>query len=416
MKYLKQEHQAISTILSFALIPLSGFATDIYLPSLPSMATDLSVSNTAVQFSLIIFMVSSGISQLFVGSLLDSFGRYRLGIMALLVFVLASFTIAVTDNIYLIYLMRVIHGITIAIIVVGKRAYFVDRFSGDKLKHFTSLFSIIWATAPIIAPFLGGYLQVAFGWESNFYFLGILTALILCLELIYGGETLKHLQPFNLNRIARVYYTTIKTADFSLGLIIIGLCYAMLMVYGMTGPFIIEHVFNYSPVITGYCSLLSGVALMIGGMVSKTFIRKPLTRKIRIGIVLQLLCAIGLIAGSSFFQNIFFLMTMVLVIHLLSGFLFNNFFSYCLGRFSTNAGIASGITGGSMYIITSIFSYGVINALNIKSMALLGFGYLVLNLLIAVFFLLFNKVKRTDTLVNNRQASFLPGDSKPAVI
>jgi DHA1 family bicyclomycin/chloramphenicol resistance-like MFS transporter len=123
MRIIKENHRGLSTILSFALIPISGFATDIYIPSLPAMATELHVTNTAVQLSLVIFMISGGISQLFVGSLLDSFGRFRLNIIALITFALACFVIAMTHNIYLIYLMRVIHGISVATIVVGKRAY-----------------------------------------------------------------------------------------------------------------------------------------------------------------------------------------------------------------------------------------------------------------------------------------------------
>src|ERR1700748_2070470 len=137
MEIIQHKHQRIRTILSFALIPLSGFATDIYVPSLPSMASQLHVSNSSVQLTLLLFMASSGISQLFVGSLLDSFGRFRLGITALIVFALANFTIAISHDIYVIYAMRILHGITVATIVVGKRAYFVDTFTGDKLKHYT---------------------------------------------------------------------------------------------------------------------------------------------------------------------------------------------------------------------------------------------------------------------------------------
>lgn len=183
MRIIKENHQGLSTILAFALLPISGFATDVYIPSLPAMARQLHVSNAAVQLSIVVFMVSSGLTQVFVGSLLDSFGRFRIGFSALLVFTLASFTIALSHNIYLIYVMRALQGIAVAFIVVGKRAYFMDIFSGDKLKHYTSLFSIIWATAPILAPFIGGYLQTSFGWQSNFYFLGGLTLVIMILEL-----------------------------------------------------------------------------------------------------------------------------------------------------------------------------------------------------------------------------------------
>lgn len=393
MRTIKENHQGISTILSFALIPISGFATDIYIPSLPAMADELHVSNTAVQLSLVIFMVSSGISQLFVGSLLDSFGRFRLNIAALITFALACFVIAGTSNIYVIYLMRVVHGVSVAMITVGKRAYFVDVFSGEKLKHYISMFSIIWATAPIIAPFLGGYLQDTFGWESNFYFLGGFTLVIMVLELIYGGESLRHFQKFELRSIIRIYADTVRTTDYTLGLMVIGLCYSMLMVYGMASPFIIEHVFNLSPVITGYCSLLSGVALMMGGMISKALINRSFQKKINFAIALQVVVALTMLMVSGYIANLYVMMIFVLLIHLVSGFVFNNFFSYCLGRFSKNAGIASGITGGSLYIITSLFSSGIINVLHITSQLYLGFAYIVLIILLVFTIYLFTKAR-----------------------
>lgn len=393
MEIIQQNHQRIRTILSFALIPLSGFATDIYVPSLPSMASQLNVSNSAVQLTLVLFMASSGISQLFVGSLLDSFGRFRLGVAAMIVFALANFTIALSHDIYVIYAMRILHGITVAIIVVGKRAYFVDTFSGDKLKHYTSLFSIVWATAPIVAPFLGGYLQASFGWQSNFYFLGIFTLVIVALEFAYGGESLKTFHPFKLKSILEVYTGMIRTVDFSVGLVILALCYSMLVVFGMTSPFIIEHVFHYSPVITGYCALLSGVALMAGGIISKALIRQPLTKKIVVAVSLQLLFAGAMIASSGLASNLFIMMPFVLVVHLLAGFIFNNIFSYCLGRFSKNAGVASGVTGGSMYVMTSILSYGLVNIVPIRNQGLLGGAYLTLAVLIYMAFALFRKAQ-----------------------
>jgi DHA1 family bicyclomycin/chloramphenicol resistance-like MFS transporter len=393
MQYIKERHQQISTLLSFSLIPLSGFATDIYIPSLPSMADHLQVSSSAVQLTLVLFMVSAGISQLFVGSLLDSFGRFRLGMAALAAFTLSSIAIALSDTIYMIYAMRVVQGISVALIVVGKRAYFMDRFSGDTLKNYTSLFSIIWATAPIIAPFIGGYLQSSFGWASNFYFLGMLTLVIGLLELKYGGESLRQFQPFKFKPITEVYQSMLRTTDFTLALVIISLCYAMLLVFGMTSPFIIEHVFHYSPVVAGYCSLLSGVALLIGGIISKSLIRKSLTRKIIIAVTLQLGFAVSMIIAGGYASSLYTMMSFVLAIHLVSGFIFNNLFSYCLGRFSKNAGIASGITGGLMYVMASFSSYSLVDIVNIKSQAMLGLAYLLLVILILAFFILFYRAR-----------------------
>jgi len=381
MRIIKENHQGISTVLAFALIPLSGFATDIYIPSLPAMAGNLGVNAAAVQLTLVLFMLSSGIGQLFVGSLLDSFGRFRLSMASLLIFALASFTIALSHSIYLIYTMRVVQGLTVALIVVGKRAYFMDIYSGTKLKHYTSLFSIIWATSPIVAPFLGGYLESLFGWQSNFYFLGIATTILFALEFIFSGESLKNKSPFRFKNIVNVYFSTLKTSDFTLGLIMISFSYAMLVVYGMTAPFIIEHVFHYQPVITGYCALVSGVALMTGGIVSKLMIDIPLNKKLLTGIVLQILVAIFMTVDAGVISNLATLITFTAFVHLLSGFLFNNLFAYCLGRFKNNAGIISGITGGGLFILTALISYGTVSMITIKNQELLGAAYLVFALI-----------------------------------
>ena len=396
MRYLKENHNGISTILSLALIPISGFATDIYVPSLPAMASYFSVSTNAIQLSLIIFMVSAGLSQLFVGSLLDSFGRFRLNIAALVIFALASFAIAMTHTILVVYAMRVIQGITVATIVVGKRAYFVDLFSGEKLRNYTSMFSIIWATAPIVAPFLGGYLQEAFGWSSNFWLLGGMTLAILVLELCYGGESLQQFQPFRLQSIVGVYGNMIRTSDFALGLFMLGLSYGMLVLYGLSSPFIIEHVYHLSPVVTGYCALLSGVSLMLGGITSRALIQYPFRKKIIVAILSQFIIGGLMVIISGIYSSIWVMMPFVLLLHMGAGFIFNNFFSYCLGRFDKNAGIASGITGGSMYIITSAFSYGIVNAIAIKDQMMLGAAYLVLVVLMSIVFILFVKTTATQ--------------------
>jgi DHA1 family bicyclomycin/chloramphenicol resistance-like MFS transporter len=394
MKHIQEKNQGIVTIISFALIPLSGFATDVYLPSLPSMASAFHVSGEAIQASLLIFLVSGGLSQLFVGSLLDSFGRYRLSTASLIVFSIASFIITQYPNIYVLYSMRIVHGITVAIIVVSKRAYFLDTFKGDQLKNYTSLFSIIWATAPIIAPFIGGYLQSSYGWEANFYFLGILTLVILAFDLIFGGESLKQFQRFKARPILNVYASMLKTGDYVLGLLIIALSYSMLIVFGMTSPFIIEHLYHYSPVVTGYGALLSGVALMSGGIISKSMLSRPLDKKIPVAIGIQFAVATGMIAVTHFYAaNIYTLLLFVLLLNVTAGFIFNNLFAYSLGRFSGNAGILSGFTGGGMFVITSILSYGVVNALSVKNQELLSVAYLALICGNAIAFTLFQKYR-----------------------
>jgi MFS family permease len=281
---VKDEHKPIATILAFALLPLSGFATDIYIPSLPGMAATLHVGSIQVQFTLTLFLISYGVTQLFIGSLLDSFGRYQISMFCLLLFTAASIMIANTQSIYMIYLMRVVHGATVGGIIVAKRAYFIDMFTGEKLTHYLSLFSIIWSTGPIVAPFIGGYLETAFGWKSNFYFLALFAMVLFALEYVYSGESLSAFSAFNIKKVAKTYVNMIGTLSFTLGLVMIGLAYCMVMIYNMTGPFIIEHRLHLSPVVTGYSSLILGLAWMTGGIIGKSTIHKPFFKRVVINL------------------------------------------------------------------------------------------------------------------------------------
>jgi MFS family permease len=394
MRNLETNHKGFSTVLALALIPLSGFATDIYLPSLPSMAKDLHVSTAAIQLSLVLFMFSNGISQIFIGSIIDSFGRYKIAAISLAIFSLSSFVIAVVPDIYVIYAMRIIQGIAIAFIVVGKRAYFVDLYSGEKLKGYISLFSIIWASAPILAPFLGGYLQDLFGWRSNFYFLGILSLLFLFLELMYSGESLKYFHPFKLKTITQTYKGKIKTPDFTLGIIILGISFGMVVVYSLSSPFIIEKVMGFSSITTGYSSLMSGLSLMTGGIIAKSLIRKPLAQKVITAIIIQVVLVLLMIFTAPIGSNIYTLIGFTIGIHMAGGFIFNVVYAYCLGRFTKNAGIASGLTGGALYIISSIVSYSFANLYAVKSQFLLGIANISLVAILIVVFIFFNKYRK----------------------
>ncbi|TWI86774.1 MFS transporter [Chitinophaga japonensis] len=380
--------QTLRVILAFALLPLSGLAMDVYIPSLPDMAAHLGVTPAAIQLTLPIFIISYGVCQLFIGSLLDSYGRYIPGLVALFGFGVSSFIIATAHHITLIYAMRILQGLAVATIVVGKRAYFVDTFSGTQLKHYTSLFSIIWATAPIVAPFLGGFLQVHSGWQANFHFLGIFAMVMFVLELVFNRESLVSYHPFHLSSIARIYGSMLTARDFIAGLLVLALAYAMLLLYNMASPFLIETLLHYPATVTGNCALLSGVAVLCGGLLSKALITRPFAKKLRVAALLQLIAAAGIALFTLYHSNLYTLLAYVVVLHLLGGFIFNNLFSYCLMLFPQHAGKSGGLTGGGFGIFTSIFSYFLVGSLQVDSQALLGLGYGVLaaaTLLLIVF-------------------------------
>lgn len=381
---IKPANRSIANFLAFALLPLSGFATDIYLPSLPGMAADLGVSAVQVQFTITIFLLSYGLSQLFIGSILDSYGRYLSSLASLLVFTLSSIVAATAHSIEMIYAMRVVQGITVGFVVAGKRAFFVDLYTGDKLKNYLGLFSIIWSTGPIIAPFVGGYLQSLYGWRANFWFLAVLGGALGVAEYFFSGETLPQRTPFRVKRVLNIYKEMLTHLPFVLGIGLLGLSYAMVMVANMTAPFIIEHHLQFDAVTTGYSSLILGLAWMIGGFISKGVIKVPFFRKLAINITLQAVLVIAMIVATRLYDNIFVLVGFAFAVHVGAGFTFNNYMTFSMTRFPQNAGIASGLTGGITFLLVSAFSYGIINLLPARDGVHLGLSYAILSILVIV--------------------------------
>ena len=73
---------------------LQPLSTDLYLASLPSMATDFGVNPSAVQHTLSLFVIGFGSAQLVSGPLSDRYGRRPVLIGGLTLYLLASITCA----------------------------------------------------------------------------------------------------------------------------------------------------------------------------------------------------------------------------------------------------------------------------------------------------------------------------------
>lgn len=381
MRMLKEKNKFIATILAFAMIPMSGLATDIYLPSMPSMATELHQPESNIQLTLSIFLISYGLTQFFAGSIVDSFGRYKISMASLALFVVSFLITATTQNIFVIYAMRVLQGILSGFAVVSKRAFFVDVYEGDERKHYLSIMTIVWSVGPIIAPFIGGYLQKIFGWQSNFYVLAGYSLVLLILELIFSGETLKKRNPFNVEFLLKEYDSMFKAKDFFYGMVMCGISYSMIMFFNLCGSFIIEHKMGYSEVIAGYVSLILGFAWMAGGFLGKALINKAFLPKIRYANFIQLSLIVLMFIVSYFSNNIYSLVAFAFVIHVTAGFIFNNYFSYCIGRFPNSAGLAGGMTGGVVFILTSAISYGIVTLIGPQIQLEVAEGYFIMGVL-----------------------------------
>lgn len=395
LREASEKRKKIVSILGFFSIPISGFVTDIYLPSFPSMAKSLMVPESSIQLTLTCFLLSYGLSQLFIGSILDAIGRYYPKIVALFVVLITSLVIASTDSILLTCFLRIIQGISVAIIVIATRALFIDIHTSEKAKHYLGYFTIVWSCGPILAPFLGGYLEKLFNWHANFYFLAIYAALILIFELVFSGESITEKTKLNIKNVIDTYRMMLKNQLFIVGIMIQAVAYSIVMIFNIIGPFLIENTYHFNSVVIGYSTLILGFSWMIGGFVGKKRMHLNFNESIALPIIIQLILISLLIITGFFVQNLFVLLFFAFFIHICSGILFTSFFTSNMMAFPKNAGVAGGLMGGMTYIITSLTSFIISSTGKVDTQNGLAIRYFIFSFLLSLIIYLMYRMKKS---------------------
>ncbi len=388
MKRITEANATFGVFLAFLVIPMSGLATDIYLPSLPSIAVDLHATPHAVQFSLTLFLIGYGLGQLFIGNLLDSYGRYPGLLISLFLVGLTSEAIALTDSVAALNALRLLQGLLVAVSVVAKRAFFVDVFEGFQLRRFLASVTIVWSMGPIVAPFIGGYLQTGFGWRANFHFLAIFAWAVMVLEVWKGGETLREPHAFHMPSILKRYREVVTHGPFIRGVINVGLPYASVLSFSMVAPFIIEHLYGFNPHVTGFASLAMGLAWMTGGFIARSQMQRSLIDKHGHGVAVMLVVAAVMLAVSWRFPNVYTLVAFAFLVHVACGAVFNVYFAECLGMFPKFAGLSGGLTGGMAFMLTSSLSSAAVVGLHVQTQRGLATVYLAFALALAGMWIL----------------------------
>src|SRR6059058_4522278 len=82
-----------------ALVALGPLTIDMYLPALPKIADDLSVSSSVTQLTLTGTLAGLALGQLIVGPLSDSLGRRRPMLAGIVLHMLASLICIIAPNI-----------------------------------------------------------------------------------------------------------------------------------------------------------------------------------------------------------------------------------------------------------------------------------------------------------------------------
>src|SRR5213595_1901660 len=154
-----------------ALATLGPFSIDAYLPAFAGIQVSLNATPLEIQQTLSAYLFAFGVMFLFHGALSDSFGRRPVILVAVALYTFASVWCAVAGSVQGLILGRVLQGLSVGAGMVVGRAMIRDLFGPEDAQRLMSLVTLFFGLAPAIAPIIGGWLFVGFGWRSIFWFL-----------------------------------------------------------------------------------------------------------------------------------------------------------------------------------------------------------------------------------------------------
>lgn len=256
-----------------ALTPL---AIDMYLPAMPNLARDLGVAEGSVQITLTVYTAGFAIGQLIQGPLADSYGRRPVLIIGVALFAVASVMSALAEGIDALILIRGIQGFAGAAAAVIIQAIVRDMFDREDFSRAMSFITLVITVAPLIAPLLGGYIAIWFGWRGIFWVLAVFSLIVIALVQWKIPETLReeNRQPLHLVSILK-HYAGLCRSPVVVGLIFSGaFSFAGMFSFLTAGSFVYINIYHVEPNEFGYLFALNIIAMIIMTMINGRFVKK----------------------------------------------------------------------------------------------------------------------------------------------
>ena len=337
------------------LTAFGPFVTDFYLPVLPEMTGYFHTTPALASMSLTAGMIGLAAGQLFIGPLTDKYGRKRILVGSMLLFVVASLLCIFSGDIFMFNAMRVLQGLAGAGGIVIAKSMSADMYTGRELASFMALLGAINGIAPVCAPVVGGLMAGVTSWTGVFAVI-LAVGLVLMVCSMFLPETL---QPANRIRksLIKVYgnlFRVFRNSRFTLSVMAEMACFFMFFAYIASSPFIMQQVYHLSPL--GYSLCFGLNALMIGvGAAMATRFRSQGTC-LRFG-------GLGMLAGTlllAFLLNTAMPLWIVMLAYVYTlicfGLMQPPLTAIALDSERDNAGAASAIFGASGFVAGALSS------------------------------------------------------------
>lgn len=230
------------------MMAVGALSLDMMLPALGVMGEELGITDPNDRQSVITaFLVGIGVGQLFYGPLSDLYGRKRMLLIGLGIFILASLWAMVAHSFEALLAARALQGFGAAAPRVISAAVVRDLFVGDRMARVMSFAMLIFIVVPIFAPALGMAVLLVGDWPAIFLF----TAAFALVLALWSGLRLpethgqvtgpgRSLWARIVHGVSVVLHTRV-TLGYSLAL---GFLFTLLMTYVATAQQVFQDIYQ----------------------------------------------------------------------------------------------------------------------------------------------------------------------------
>lgn len=345
--------------LILLLTTIEQFAIDVYLPSLPAMSDAFMVTPSVVQLTLTLYLLGFALSPLLFGPMSDRYGRRKILLAGMSVFLLASIVCAISPWINALLVARLLQGVGSGAIVVCSQSMVRDCFQGKRLVTVSSYMSMTWSFVPIIAPAIGGYVQDYLGWRANFILIALYAFLAFILLACFLPETMRTKpKPLQLGPILNKYLQFLADRHFIGYVFCTALTFAATIAFNTAAPFLFQQTLGLSAVAYGWLALLVALSYLFGTASNSVACRRVRPHSlIHCGLGLYFCGAIMLLLlALSGNVSVFSIALPIMVVLFAGGLIYPNAAALAFEPLQSDTGIASALYGGIQLLACALAS------------------------------------------------------------
>ncbi|MFQ8432731.1 multidrug effflux MFS transporter [Amaricoccus sp. W119] len=258
------------------LTAIGPVSMSIYTPAMPEIVHAFATTEAAVKMTLTLYFGGFAGAQLIAGPLSDALGRRPVTFLFMGIYFAASLLALWAPGVEVLMAARFAQGIGAAAGVIIARAVVRDLFSGEESSRVLNVIGIILSVGPALAPTVGGFLLVWFGWRSIFMTMAGIGLLVIGVTGLFMRETAPgpRRRP-RVGEIARTYAAILREPRFLTATAVIAGGVGAIYAQATFLPFILMDRVGLSPAEFGL-----GMLMQSGSFFAASLLARPLMARL----------------------------------------------------------------------------------------------------------------------------------------